>query len=300
MSSKRQELLTRATTAHAQAVLLRQNAQNVHDEYVLLREKLDPQINKLSREADILALKFRSIYAEARERFIGGDKDGAAELKEKGYPIEMECRRLNGEANALRRQCDDKYREYKELFKKADHLDVRASRYKEEAAKLRETNVSSFSENAAMNDGEVELFLDGFPQGIFKKIQSITYNDVSPRNVAADKELGRTTLDVRSNKVRIVIYGHPNKLFMQETIAHEIGHTIYRYFMNNKQRWEWGRGHEGRYLRGADFITPYAREGVEENFCECFAYFKLQPGRLVGFDEQAFNFINAIYNSIKQ
>lgn len=96
----------------------------------------------------------------------------------------------------------------------------------------------------------------------------------------------------------MTIYRHSTKGVMQETIAHEIAHVVYRYFIDNKQRSLWGKWYRERRQQGKELITSYARENEEEDFCENFAILKTDPDELSMFGAKEFDFIKSIYSSL--
>lgn len=293
MSSKRQEFLIKATTAHAQAVSLRQNAQNVHDEYVLLRRNIDPQIFALLRKADPLAVEFRRIYAEAREAYVNDEKDRAAALKEEGYLIELECRRLNNEANALRKECDDVYKKYKALFKKADQFDMQANKYRAEADNLRQTAIKGFTNDSIFTDEEIEKFLDSMPQKFFCNIEEVRYID----KWRFENE-GLVEGEIFNNKPSmnavVEIYCHEGPKRIKRTIAHEIGHVAYTQFMSDSERQQFARL-EWYHIKNNDPITFYAIKNTKESFCECFAIYRVESERLENYNLEIYKFIKNIY-----
>lgn len=272
---------------------------NLRLEYQKLSGKYQPQINELQIKAEDLAKEFRRLYSESKEAYSSGDGALAKSLSLTGYAVENRCRAINSQANFLRNELKAILKQIEKLRQKAEECQIQADKHYKQADEMRKTYVKSFGLSKIISDDDVEKFLDEFPQKIFEKILSIRFEDKVIIN-EPDVTFGNHDLDRKSGKFEIKIYQHTSEKDLKETIAHEIGHTIFRSFMKDiPDRWQWGNWYQ-ESMKTKNFITGYDPGTREEDFCECFVQFKTNPKYLEKFDKRRYDFINKIYQDIEQ
>jgi len=69
--------------------------------------------------------------------------------------------------------------------------------------------------------------------------------------------------------------------------------------MNDETRWKWGEMYQISVVNKR-FITPEATLSRAEDFCECFAMFKINSKRLEKFDEARYSFIKKVYSDLER
>lgn len=272
---------------------------NLQSEYQKLLGEHQPQIDEFQAKAENLAKEFRRLYSESQEAYSSGDGASAKNLSLAGHSIEDRCKAINSQANVLRNELKSILGKIQLLRKKANDLQIQADSSYKQAAAMRETYVSRFGLSDITNDADVEKFLDGFSQKIFEKIQIIKFEDKVIIS-GSDITFGNHHLNEKSGKYEIEIYRHISENDLKETITHEIGHTIFRSFMKDiPDRWQWGNWYQ-ESMRSKRFITLDDLGSREEDFCECFVKFKMNPEKLIEFDQKRFDFIRKIYDNIEQ
>ncbi|MBI5401490.1 hypothetical protein HZB05_01530 [Candidatus Wolfebacteria bacterium] len=183
------------------------------------------------------------------------------------------------------------------LRQKARECQIQADEHYKQVDAMRKTYVRSFGLSGITENTDVEEFLDEFPQKVFEKIESIKFEDKIIVN-ESDITFGNHHWDEKLDKFEIEIYCHISENDLKETIAHEIGHTIFWSFMKDTpDRWQWGNWYQ-ESMKTKNFITGYDLGTREEDFCECFVQFKTNPKYLEKFDKQRYDFINKIYQGI--
>ncbi|MCL4540578.1 MAG: DUF1771 domain-containing protein [Bacteroidetes bacterium] len=258
--------------------------------------ELQPRIDELSREADELAAKFKRLYEESQARYEARDGSVAKELAMEGHDAENRCRRLNGEANNLRKELKGLYDAYERLNEEAERLEESASISEEQGLMLRGTGIHHFNKSAMGSDFAVEEFLDTFPQGLFRNVRFIEY-----RTALEKHEEGCFGITLRNNIIgnsTISIFPHENedKQGLKETISHELGHVVLHGFLALAERDKWATLLKDLALAGKK-ISKFAWS-PDEYFCECFAAFKTNPRKLKKFDIRVYTLMEDIYKSL--
>jgi hypothetical protein len=296
-AEQRQEILIKAEEARQAAryqMLLWGEAKR---KFVQLEKELSPRIDELTREADALAAKFRTLYGESQGEFTFKNHDVAKELAEKGHEIEVRCTALNREANSLRHILEESYKEYKMREYEDRRLMRKARDYESKLwTKRRDTNITNFDESAMGDDWNVKKFLDTFPQGIFGRIDSIDYHTDWYKGVEGMR--GWTNLYQGVLHATIDIFPHKDKMHLRQTLAREIGHVVFQECISKEERSLWTALYEVMAAKGQGAISPYALEGAEQDFCECFSFFKTKPYQLEQFDENVYHFIKIIHDAL--
>jgi hypothetical protein len=274
---------------------------DLQGKYQSLSVEYQPQINEFQTKAEDLAKEFRRLYSKSQEAYSSGDGASAKSLSLAGHALEEKCRAINNKTNVLRNELKSILNKIQLLRKKAGECQIQTNECYKQAATMRKTYVRGFGLSKIMSDDDVEEFLDEFPQKVFKKIESIKFKNKLVGNESATI-LGNHHWDEKLGKFEIDIYYHisENSFNLKETITHEIGHTIFRSFMKDiPDRWQWGEWYK-ESMRSKKFILREDPGGREEDFCDCFAQFKIDPEYLEKFDKQRYDFINKIYQDIKQ
>ncbi|MCX6813024.1 MAG: DUF1771 domain-containing protein [Candidatus Azambacteria bacterium] len=271
---------------------------NLRLEYQKLLDKDQPKIDEFQAQADNLAKEFKRLYAESQEAYSSGDGALAKSLSLEGRAIEAGCRAINSQANILRNELKSILNKIESLYKEVDELQNRASNNYKQAAAIRRTYVRSFGLSKVVSNDDIEEFLDGFPQKIFGKIESIKFEDKLTGNESATI-LGNHHWDEKLGKFEIEIYCPISENSLKATIAHEIGHTIFRNFMKGTQRWQWGKWYQ-ESMKNKRFILIEDSGNREDDFCDCFIVFKVNPKRLEKFDKRRYDFIDKIYQKIER
>lgn len=296
MGSGKASLLKKEKNAKLKALNLRNKAKILEESYTALEAELRPEIDKFTHQADEIAPDFRRLYRESQDAYESKARATAKSLSIQGHIIENRCRSLNNQANILRSRLRELRDRIDELYLKAKKAETKAEEYRLKAEDLRATVIKNFTKSVISNE-EIEEFLDEFPQKIFKHISSVQYYYKEPL-FGTEIFLGQAPIDPKTGKTNIIIFSHDNKNKLKETLSHEIGHVVFRKVMNDAQRWEWGLLCGERLEKRLKFVTDYAAAGREDNFCECFAYFKTRPSELLKKFEKEYDFIKNIYSKI--
>lgn len=297
MSGRKAELIKKSERARSKALQLKHEEQALEKSYKNLLLELQPQIDELQNQAEQLVPKFRNLYRASQEAYSDQDGALAKSLSRQGHGIEDSCKAINSRANELRKRLKNEYDKINKIQQEAKQLGKLVVEYKSKADALRKTKVTDFTDSAPMTEHEVEKFLDEFPQNMFTNIDSVKYFDEIVINEDRRCLGGQTSWTKKTNKATIKIYQHDDKQILKETITHEIGHSVFRNIMSEKQRLTWGSLNWKR-LPSDDFITPYASESREDDFCECFVCYKLQPDKLEKLYNVEYIYIDKLYKSL--
>ncbi len=275
MNSEYRRLLEQEEKAHEELKRYSREAGEARNEFRRLRDELLSRIEALAHDADEMAAKFKRLYQESQDEFAFGNHEFAKELAEQGHKAEDECRRMNNDVKLLRRELDARSIEFKAL----DEAKKRAEREHENSmlrlrVKPRETEVAGFESSVLGDDWTAEKFLDGFPQGIFKKIEYVEYRDEPPDTEGmfgyADKNLTGTMMFVR-------MFRCESEAEFKRTMAEAIGSVVYREFLSDIERKKWP---------------------AEEDFRISFGLFMTNPRRLESSNEKSYALIKDIYTSL--
>lgn len=271
---------------------------NLQLEYQKLVGEHQPKIDKLQAKAEDLAKEFRRLYSESQEAYSSGDGASAKSLSVTGHSVEDRCKAINSQANVLRSELKAILNQIEKLRQKSRECQIQTDECYKQATEMRETYVRSFGLSKIVDNTDIEEFLDGFPQKIFGKIENIRFEDKLIGNESATI-VGNHHWDEKSGKFEIKIYRHISENGLKRTIAHEIGHTIFRSFMKDIERWQWGEWYL-ESIKSKRFIFGKDSENREDDFCDYFIAFKMKPEKLIEFDQKRFDFIKKIYDNIEQ
>jgi len=301
------ELLKESKKLFAERQELIARARSLKAEYQRLFREFQPEIDDLQFRADRLADEFRELYRRSQEAYSEGNGALAKSLSIQGHAIQEQCEALNAEANTKRSQLKNLRKQIDDLYQKADKLKRKADKCREKAEELRKTYVKGFEASKIINNEDVEEFLDGFSQRIFKEVKKIEYtedlfweSEIRKIKVASR---GMTIWD-KSNKAVIKIGKQPKGKSVRksqkfkEVIAHEIGHVVYRRFLTDEQKAEWFVWYT-EDLKEGKVISEYALENEEEDFAEGFRIFKLKPEKLQNYDERRYNLIKEVMEELE-
>ncbi|MCL5114159.1 MAG: putative nuclear RNA export factor SDE5 [Patescibacteria group bacterium] len=285
-----------AEAARRKAREAKAEAKTARRQYEETAAGLQPRIDELSREADELAAKFKRLYEESQEHYDAREGGAAKELAEEGHEAEDRCRRLNAEANALRRELKGLYDRYENLNREAARFEEDAETAEEQGWLVRETDVTGFGGSVAKSNFAVEEFLDTFPQGLFHKIERIEYRAAHEEyeNEGAEGVTSRPNEFSRKRKIRI--FPHDDEAHFKKTISHEIGHVAFYEFLTWEEKDRWAALAKKLALAGKR-ISGYAWNS-NEHFCECFSTFKVEPQVLKKFDEEVYTFMEDTFKSL--
>lgn len=300
-------LLKKSEKLHTDRKKLIDQKRVVETEYQSLRAELQPRIDSLKTQADSLAQEFKSLFRSSQEAYAEDEKALAKSLSVEGHKVQARCEELNTEVGVLINQLKNLRGQIDNFHKRADKLKAEAKNYINEAKNLRQTLVGNFNTSSIVNNTEVEGFLDEFPQSVFKEIESVRFSDNVSGN-SFEMQLGISHKDRRTNKAVVTVFRDPfqeeksKEKVLEEfrmTIAHEIGHTVFEKFMDDKLRWKWGEMYQVSMM-SKNFITPQATFSRADDFCECFAMLKVNPEKLGNLDEVRFNFIKKVYLDLEK
>lgn len=243
--------------------------------YADLKEQYQPEINRLSRSADVLATVFRKKYEAASEAYAAGEKALAKALSEEGRATQGECEALNREANRMRSELDSILKNAREKRKMLDSIRTQLNKHRETLLSCKRPKLEGFSKN---NQGNLALekLLDRLPQNVLQEIEKITFVPEVPIGEEGGRKLGDMRWDLKTKRASVRVYQHiaERGQLLEETVMHEISHEIFLKYMTNQEKREW----EELYLDSGDrFVSLRAIRSYEEDFCECFAKFFLDP-----------------------
>ena len=162
--------------------------------------------------------------------------------------------------------------------------------------------VEGFESSGVMSNEEVKQYLKTFPEMHVNNItmESVRYNDQYVGDNQA-VELGHWEnrevvegLDVHDKNIvinRQSRYGCDDVQSMKETIAHEVGHHVFRVNLKKetdlKKDWEAISGD-----RPADkCVSEYARTSASEDFAESYLHYVLYPGDLQRINPEKHDFM---------
>ena len=263
-----------------------------------LRATNPPRIRELSQEADRLATIFRPLLQQSQEAYAAGDGAMAKELSIQGREIEAQCKALNAQVSALRKEMDDVRDAIIAAKQEIAALNDKIQRYD----RLRHIAVDGFEQAHVVSAQMVGEELSVLPARLLRHIKRVTYAPgFGPKGdvgLTANKEENpeQTTitlfLDLSSiERTRLeASYRH--------TIVHEAGHVLFDWVMSATQRFAWGVFYNNTLSEGGKFITSYAARSRGEDFGECFHTYIHNPRKLLEYDEQRYNFIDAIYKEV--
>ena len=266
-----------------------------------------PELDEMAKLADDLAVEFKRLYAAATEAYQARNGRLAGQLSARGRMVERECKNLNRQISDLRDELRMASARAKVWYDEAREHEWKIVDYRYEARALRDTPLVGFSPKAAMFGDEVGDFLDEFPLPVFDKLASIRYAD-EMKVEGGHRILGKTAMKNFDTKTKLVtvpilesaeitIFRNDSKRSLKKAITREVGHVVYRGFMDEPKRRQWMDLYQNkRKERG--LITHAARLSAEEDFYDSFAYFKLKPERLKKFDEKGYTFISNIYDAL--
>lgn len=243
--------------------------------YIGLKERYQPEIDRLSRSADALAVVFRQKYEGASEAYAAGEKALAKTLSEEGHAIQGECEVLNREANRMRGELDSILKNAREKKRELNLIRARLDVYQKTLTSFKRPRLEGFPKNR-QEDLALEKLLDQLPQNVLQGIEKITFVSETPIGEDGEGRLGDTRWNLKTKRASVRVYQHiaERGQLLEETVMHEISHEIFLKYMTNQEKREW----EELYLDSGDrFVSLRAIRSYEEDFCECFAKFFLDP-----------------------
>lgn len=280
--------------------------QRLRNDYNTKSTEIQPQIDKLQEKANQLAAKFRKLYAESQKAYQENEKSLAKGLSIEGKAIQSKCESLNNESNALRDILKDLLDNINKTTKNISNLQNQINENKRIISLSRQIKVDNFGSTELFSNKYIEEILDLFPDTILNHIHKITYNDRFIGNFTETK-LGQSHYNTVTKKYEISIFQNPFWRLMTpneinynliSTIAHEIGHVLFRATLTEVLRWQWGELYivnmkKNKFINGIDLGSR------EEEFCECFILYKLDPKQLKKFDLQLYLFIHIIHKGLE-
>lgn len=143
------------------------------------------------------------------------------------------------------------------------------------------TALSGFdAESLPLDEDEVTRFLNLLPKEHMRHVARVEYVDEYKRDEEGGGILGWNKPWVEGLSRIQIFREHPdgweNSWNCFDTLAHEIGHEVWRHGMDTSMRAQWEDLHEARRVREKDagrFVTPYARKDSREDFCESYAVY---------------------------
>lgn len=299
---KKSEVLKQSRQALSERNKILKTAKDLEDQYTKLAEKYQPEIDQLQQQADALAQKFKSLYQEASDAYNSGDRASAKSLSVQGHNVEDECKSLNQKANARREELKRLQNTITQLYEQSRSLKLQADDCRRQAQQIRSTMVVNFQVSGVTSEEEIEGFLDQFPEKIFKNLEFVTYvheqlfeetgtTKTPSRGFTVLGSKGKDTIRIGKQSGKTDNIRRKNTL---ETIAHEIGHVVYRKFLTDDQKATWYSWD----AEAKDWIDKYAFMNDEESFAQSLGIFKTQPKRLKKFNEKMYTFINEIHSKL--
>jgi chromosome segregation ATPase len=301
------ELLRKSKELFSERQNLIVQARSLKAEYQRLFREFQPEIDDLQSQADKLANEFRELYRRSQQAYLEDNRALAKSLSIQGHAVQEQCEALNAKANARRDQLKNLQGQIDDLYLRADGLKEEAKKCREKAEELRKTYIRGFEDSEIINNEDIEEFLDGFSQRIFKEVKKIEYTEnlFWESKIRKIKVVSRgMTIWDKNNKAIIKIGKQLKEKSIKKAqgfkkaIAHEIGHIVYRRFLTDEQKAEWFVWYAEDLEKGR-FISEYALENEEEDFAESFRFFKLEPEMLQNYDERRYNLIKEVVEELE-
>lgn len=183
------------------------------------------EIEEKKKKANELALEFRRLYRESQEAYADGDGELAKELSEEGHDIQDECEALNAEVADL-------YEELKDL--------------RRQAAEIGDLPQTVLQGMPVSFQKVVTDTLNALPSRHVsdKLIERVSYSDRYIRGSSGNPIQANSHFSQVGGKTVIVInrqtpQGFVSQDDMRIAIAHEVGHVVYRNFLNDDKRADW-------------------------------------------------------------
>lgn len=136
--------------------------------------------------------------------------------------------------------------------------------------------IYGFENSPSVNAQQLRNYLTKtFPEVVLKEISNISYtNNVIKRRSGKFIERGCSIFFPQDAKAKFSILinrQHPQKIDtisnIKWTICHEIGHIVYKKFLNEEDKAEWYSFFKDQY----EFFTFEGKRSEEDYFAECFA-----------------------------
>lgn len=264
-------------------------AQRIYQER---QNELGPEIEQLQSKAEALAAAFRRLYEEASTAYKTGEGALAKVLSEAGHEAQNRCEAINAATNRYRRGLKRLRQVYLDHYQKAKDIDPKVDELRGQLSQERKNLVATFPSPEA-----TEGFLARMPQAALERIAALNYSRERAVGRFGNELAGRARYNPDLKGYEIEIYRHDGRSEnIRKTIAHEVGHVIFREFLSGEERKEW----EELYSSSNEFVSLYAIRSSEEDFCACFAQLHLLPGWLEEFDERKYTFVNKINQTLKE
>jgi hypothetical protein len=207
-------------------------------EYKTLCTQHEPEIGRLAKQADLLAIQFKELARASRAAYEAGETEVAGSLGSQRREKQAQCESLNHQANALREILAQRLRRLVEERASMRDAAVRISKTRSQLELSRSTRVRGFDH---LKDGGrtfVEGVLDSLPSVILDATESITYVDqVDPPPRSA---IGITTgKPLEPGLARITLYRTPlelsgldQEIHYARALMHEAGHVVFSKLMS--------------------------------------------------------------------
>jgi len=277
------------------------------EKYHTLCQKYQPKIDELQNQADNLATTFKELYRESQEAYTSEDGALAKSLALQGHAAQEQCEFSNKKSNVMRSELKLLRDQINQSFAEAKILKEQIIADRNIINNMRSVEIRGFETGGLWGNLKIELILDEFPQIIFNKTKSISYDG----NFYWESESGKTKVLSRGgtifndDKNSIVIGQQKGSTSKEreerakETLFHEIGHVVYFRFLTDEQQAEWFSWHK-ETPPSERFVSLEAIEDEKEDFAECFRFFKLDPQKLADKDPIKYNFIKEVYQSLEE
>lgn len=129
------------------------------------------RITELSKEADRLAVIFKTLVKEAPVAYMSGDKAGAKELSNQRKETQEQCEALNAQVNAMRKEMADTREAIITAKQEIVALNDKIKRYDH----LRLIAVDGFEQAQGVNAAIVGEELSVLPARLLHHIKRVTY-----------------------------------------------------------------------------------------------------------------------------
>jgi hypothetical protein len=146
--------------------------------------------------------------------------------------------------------------------------------------------------------------LNTLPPVGFSHIKRIEYIDTA-RTDGAEGEVVNRFLPGQSAELRV--YRHPIEFdakvlrYKQAwTLCHEYAHVVFDRIIPTKHKAAWGKLYNDHLSgsRNGAWVSPRAKTSLREDFCECFAAYRIKPNTLEKADPERYSLMNKIVEGL--
>jgi outer membrane murein-binding lipoprotein Lpp len=283
----------------------------LEENLVRIRATNIPLIRQTSKEADRLATVFRDLYSQSDTARMADDIETANQLSSEGKSTEAECRRLNAQVNAWRKEIRDAEEAIIQAKQAIAKVNGRIKSYE----RVLQITIDGFEQAHGVSAEIVREELSVLPMSILQHIKRVRYEHQAFRT----GEVGRTARKEENPDqttislfVDSTYFKHWDKAKLEESyrhsIIHEAGHVFFDWVLKDEERTEWGELYLDTKRRGGKFITENAEVSKREDFGECFHVYIHDPLALREYDEGSgalvkngqgrYTFIERIYKEV--